>query len=156
MTSTRLAQAITLASRAHEEQVRRPPDSGPYILHPIRVLERVRRTMPDNESAQIVAVLHDVLEDTTSPQIERDVSRMLAAWEWSALMLLTHDKKARTYADYVAAIAAEPGEVGGIARRVKEADLIDNLESGAGGSLRARYIRALDAIQAAIAEDKRC
>lgn len=52
-----LENAITLAVQQHAEQV----DKGgqPYILHPLRVMLQLQQ--PDQ---QIVAVLHDILEDT--------------------------------------------------------------------------------------------
>jgi GTP diphosphokinase / guanosine-3',5'-bis(diphosphate) 3'-diphosphatase len=53
-----LEKAILIATKAHAGQV----DKGgnPYILHPLAVMQRVKTL-----KAKIVAVLHDVLEDTT-------------------------------------------------------------------------------------------
>jgi (p)ppGpp synthase/HD superfamily hydrolase len=52
-----LEDAIALAAQAHAGQL----DKGghPYILHPLRVMLRLTR-----EIDRIVAVLHDVVEDT--------------------------------------------------------------------------------------------
>ena len=52
-----LENAITLAVHQHAGQV----DKGgqPYILHPLRVMLQLQQT-----DQQIVAVLHDILEDT--------------------------------------------------------------------------------------------
>jgi len=52
-----LEQAISIASIAHKGQL----DKGgePYILHPLRVMMRLKE-----ERQRIVAVLHDVVEDT--------------------------------------------------------------------------------------------
>ena len=52
-----LENAITLAVQQHTGQL----DKGgqPYILHPLRVMLQLQQ--PDQ---QIVAVLHDILEDT--------------------------------------------------------------------------------------------
>lgn len=52
-----LENAITLAVQQHKGQL----DKGgqPYILHPLRVMLQLQQ--PDQ---QIVAVLHDILEDT--------------------------------------------------------------------------------------------
>ena len=54
-----LENAITLAVQQHAGQV----DKGgqPYILHPLRVMLQLQQ--PDQ---QIVAVLHDILEDTNT------------------------------------------------------------------------------------------
>lgn len=52
-----LDRAIEIAAKAHAGQV----DKGgePYILHPIRVMLRMQ-----TEAERIVAVLHDVVEDS--------------------------------------------------------------------------------------------
>ncbi len=52
-----LEQAISLAAQQHEGQVDKA--NAPYILHPLRVMLNV----PTIEH-KIVAVLHDILEDT--------------------------------------------------------------------------------------------
>ena len=54
-----LAKAIRIAAVAHGEQLDK--SGRPYILHPIRVLQRCELHPVD---VQIVAVLHDVVEDT--------------------------------------------------------------------------------------------
>ncbi|KFF59056.1 hypothetical protein JF66_14010 [Cryobacterium sp. MLB-32] len=53
-----LHEAITLARRAHAGQVDKLGVA--YIYHPLAVMQRVSGT-----DAKIVAVLHDVVEDTT-------------------------------------------------------------------------------------------
>lgn len=52
-----LERAIAIAVEAHKGQ--KDKSGAPYILHPLRVMGRVN---PDTE--KIVAVLHDVIEDT--------------------------------------------------------------------------------------------
>src|SRR5262249_20867350 len=52
-----LEKAIELAARAHAGQ--KDKQNLPYILHPLRVMMRV-----EGEEAQMVAVLHDTIEDT--------------------------------------------------------------------------------------------
>lgn len=54
-----LGRAIEIAAAAHAEQY----DKGgkPYILHPIWVMNKVRHL---GEEYMIVAILHDVVEDT--------------------------------------------------------------------------------------------
>src|SRR3712207_2770049 len=61
MTSTQadLARAIAIAASAHADQIDK--SGHPYILHPIRVMQRVSE---HGLAVQIVAVLHDVVEDT--------------------------------------------------------------------------------------------
>lgn len=55
--ATLLEKAIALAVAGHSGQVDKA--GQPYILHPLRLMMRMR-----GESAQIVAVLHDLVEDT--------------------------------------------------------------------------------------------
>lgn len=57
----RYTQAITLAARAHEGQVRKGTKL-PYIVHPVGVAALVAKYGGD-EDQQIAGLLHDVLED---------------------------------------------------------------------------------------------
>ena len=54
-----MAKAIAIAAAAHAEQLDKA--GKPYILHPVRVMQRCA---PHGVAAQVVAVLHDVVEDT--------------------------------------------------------------------------------------------
>ena len=54
-----LARAIRIAAVAHAGQLDKT--GRPYILHPFRVLQRCERRALE---VQIVAILHDVVEDT--------------------------------------------------------------------------------------------
>ena len=51
-------KAIEIAAKAHAGV--KDKQGKPYILHPIRVMMGV-----ENEATQIVAILHDVVEDTS-------------------------------------------------------------------------------------------
>jgi (p)ppGpp synthase/HD superfamily hydrolase len=52
-----LARAIAIAAQAHVDQ--REKSGAPYIMHPIRVMLRM-----NTETEMMVAILHDVVEDT--------------------------------------------------------------------------------------------
>jgi (p)ppGpp synthase/HD superfamily hydrolase len=52
-----IEKALQIAAQAHAGQ--KDKEGLPYILHPLRAMLRVQ-----GEEAQIVAVLHDVIEDT--------------------------------------------------------------------------------------------
>jgi len=112
-----LAVALELATTAHRGQVYPSPEREPYICHPIRVMEAL-----EEGDAQIVALLHDVLEDTSV-----DVAELheLGFGEHiiRAVLLLTHDGTV-PYADYIERLAHDR-----LARRVKLADLADNLRN---------------------------
>jgi (p)ppGpp synthase/HD superfamily hydrolase len=56
--SPMLAHAIALAAAAHEHQ--RDRSGKPYILHPLRIMAGM-----ETEEEMTVAMLHDLVEDTT-------------------------------------------------------------------------------------------
>jgi (p)ppGpp synthase/HD superfamily hydrolase len=107
-----IEKALQIAARAHEGQLDK--HGQPYILHPLRVMAAV-----EGDEARIVAILHDVIEDTsvTAEVLRREDFRPVVL---EALDCLTQ-RKDEPYADYV--IRCKGHE---IARRVKLADLEDN------------------------------
>jgi (p)ppGpp synthase/HD superfamily hydrolase len=109
-----LETAIAIAARAHAGTLDK--QGAPYILHPLRVMMNVKDPV-----ARIVAVLHDVVEDT-SVTFDDLRAEGFAPEVLDALKLVTHEKST-PYADYVIAAKANP-----IARAVKLADLDDNSE----------------------------
>ena len=58
-----LEDVMQTAQLAHLGQTRR--DGSPYITHPVAVQSIVARFYPDNLKAQVLAVLHDSLEELT-------------------------------------------------------------------------------------------
>ena len=90
-----LQRAIEIATKAHAHQTdkdARPPT--PYVLHPLRVAQFIK----DND-AKIVAVLHDVVEDTdvTIDDLRRDgFSEPVLA----GVLAVTRNK-GESYADFV-------------------------------------------------------
>jgi (p)ppGpp synthase/HD superfamily hydrolase len=109
-----LADAIALAARVHRDQ--RDKAGQAYILHPLRVMMR----QPD-ETHQIVAVLHDVLED--SEVTAEDLRRSGYSEDViTAVESLTRGAN-ETYDEFI-----ERAAENSIARRVKLADLEDNLD----------------------------
>ncbi|MCU7728914.1 HD domain-containing protein [Actinoplanes sp. KI2] len=113
--ATLLAEAIAVACRAHRGQRYPSPEREPYIQHPLRVMLAVRPLR-----TRMVAVLHDVLEDTavTAGDLREAglPDRVVAA-----VVALTH-RPEQTYEEYIEQVAADP-----LARQVKLADLADNL-----------------------------
>ena len=107
-----LGIAISVAVKAHEGQKDRA--GLPYITHPLRVMYLV-----DTLEEQIVAVLHDVLEDT-SVTLKNLEELGFPSHLLDALQAVTH-AKGETYLDYTQRAKANP-----IAREVKKADLKDN------------------------------
>ena len=111
-----LGSAIALAAMAHVEQTRF--DGSPYILHPIRVMLKM-----ESYDTQIVAILHDVLEDTVATL--DDVYGLLKLDQalYNSILLLIKPTN-RSYDEYIKKIAVDP-----IACEVKRADLVDNLNA---------------------------
>lgn len=105
-------KAMKLCFAAHKEQVDK---SGlPYVFHPFHLAEQM-----EEEDTTIVALLHDVVEDTqvTFADLEEmGFSREVI----EAIRLMTHPEGV-PYMEYVARIKDNP-----IARRVKLADLKHN------------------------------
>ncbi len=114
MTASLLDTAIQIAAQAHAGQKQR--NGEPYILHPLRVMMRVH-----TEDEKIVAILHDVLEDTpwTAEQLK---VRGFPAHILHALDCVTK-RHGERYEDFVTRSASDP-----IAIRVKLADLEDNMD----------------------------
>lgn len=105
-------KALKLCFDAHKKQLDK---SGmPYVFHPFHLAEQM-----NTEETTIVALLHDVVEDTDYT-IE-DLKQMgFEETVIQAISLLTHDD-AVEYMDYVLAIKQNP-----IAKAVKLADLRHN------------------------------
>jgi (p)ppGpp synthase/HD superfamily hydrolase len=107
-----IEKALQIAAKAHEGQ--KDKEGLAYILHPLRAMMSV-----EGEEAQIVAVLHDVIEDTS---VTADDLRNAGFSEKIivAVLCVTHIK-VEPYAEYV--VRCRGNE---IARQVKLADLKDN------------------------------
>ena len=109
-----LQTAIEIAVRAHAGQFQKSPADEPYITHPLGVMARV-----EGLETKIVAVLHDVLEDT---QVSASELRAAGFSErvLHALELLTR-RKEDSYGEFILRCAADP-----LAVKVKLADLEHN------------------------------
>lgn len=113
--SANIKKAMNVAYQAHHGQFDK--NGYPYIAHPLHVAERMI-----NETSTIVALLHDVVEDT---DVTLDDLYNLGFDNnvIDAIKLLTHDNSL-PYMDYVHKIKYNP-----VARSVKIADLQHNLNS---------------------------
>lgn len=109
-----LEAAIHLAVEAHTGQLDR--NGQPYILHPLRVMFRLR-----TEVLQIVGILHDVVED--SPYTFDDLREMGYPEEIIHALDCLTKREGENYEDFVERSQSDP-----IAREVKLADLEDNMD----------------------------
>lgn len=109
-----LKRAIEIAKLAHEGQVDK---SGvDYICHPLRVMESCRTV---NE--KIVAVLHDVIEDTDWT-FDKLLAEGFSAEVIDALRCVTKLSEEEPYDEFIERVKKNP-----LAVSVKINDLIDNL-----------------------------
>ena len=107
-------KALDLASWKHRDQ--KDKAGKAYFGHVVRVAKRCE-TLP----AQIVALLHDVIEDTdVTPEMMEEME--FSEFIIKGVVCLTH-REGESYEDYVRRAARNP-----IAREVKMADLEDNME----------------------------
>lgn len=115
-----LNSAIAIANSAHYGQVDKA--GAPYILHPIRVMLRMR-----TREEQIVALLHDTIEDTRHAEIPAARWNLDKLWKFFPSETLRDAIDAITrrddepYEDYIRRVAANE-----LARAVKIEDLADN------------------------------
>lgn len=134
-----LARAIALAAQYHEGQT----DKGgrPYIFHPLRLMLKAL-----TEDEQIVAVLHDTIEDTdlTLDDLRRD--------GFSSEIVEAVDRLSRrddeTYHEFILRIKENR-----LAARVKILDIQDNMDltrikkpSDKDRKRLEKYSRALDTL----------
>lgn len=112
-----LERAIEIAARAHTGQ---PDKAGaPYILHPLRVMLRM-----NTNDERIVAVLHDVVEDSHHWSLELLRAEGFSEQVVRAIDSVTH-RDNETYEEFVLRAGLDP-----VGRRVKLADLEDNCDLG--------------------------
>ena len=148
-----LQTAIKIAVTAHEEQT----DKGgsPYILHPLRVMMALR-----TEEEMIVGVLHDVIEDCSDHGYTWDVLRregfsdeVLTALasvtktqeEEKEIKSLEGEARVNAYLNVVERAKNNP-----IGRRVKRADIFDNLNVNRIGTLTEKDLARLNQYKRAI------
>lgn len=106
-------KAMNIAYNAHHGQT--DVSGAPYIFHPYHVAEQM-----DDEATTCVALLHDVVEDTsvTIDDLDREFPKDIV----EAVRLLTHDKGI-DYEQYIKAVCDNP-----IAKAVKYEDLRHNMD----------------------------
>jgi (p)ppGpp synthase/HD superfamily hydrolase len=124
-----IEDAIALAVRAHRGQKDRA--GAPYILHPLRMMFRV-----ETDAEKMAAVLHDVVEDTDwtldDLRAEGFPEEVVAAVDHLSR------REDESYEEFVERAAAHP-----VARRVKIADLEDNMDVRRMGAVTDRDVERL-------------
>jgi (p)ppGpp synthase/HD superfamily hydrolase len=140
-------EAVAIAAQAHGGRRDR---SG--------VLELAHASADATDDELAAAVLHDVLEDTPwTSQNLLDAGVPAVVVEAVEHVSRIEQPRKETYRDFIERTARAEGEAGRIARRVKVADLLTNMERiealPEGESMRRkRYVPALETIRAAMRE----
>jgi hypothetical protein len=109
-----LERALQIAVQAHAGQ--KDKTGAAYIFHPIRVMMRCT-----NPNARIVALLHDVVEDTATTFEDLEAAGF-SPQVICTLRLVTHAEGV-PYDEYIGSLMADP-----VAIDVKLSDLHDNLD----------------------------
>lgn len=131
-------KALKLCFEAHKDQVDKC--GTPYVFHPFHLAEQ-----STDESTTVVALLHDVVEDTRYTL--KDLEDMGFSKDiLDALALLTHDPGV-PYMDYVRKIKNNP-----VARAVKLLDLKHNSDTTRLDTVDEKALQRVEKYKAAIAE----
>jgi len=147
-----LSAASNIASIAHAGQERR--DGTPYIMHPTAVQTITKEYYPNNIEAQVLAMIHDVIEDgpkysgLSRRQLFRMVKDAIPGNSKSqksimdALRVMTHSKRTHpVYEDYLRLVFNNP-----LAAIVKVSDLIHNLSHNPSERQIKKYKKALNLV----------
>lgn len=116
---TQIETALTIALKAHAGQL----DKGGsvYILHPLRIMAKMT-----NDTERAVAVLHDVLEDSSysaEDLLKAGISNEVVAAVSAMTKEIDIKGNSVAYDDYLAKVKSNA-----LACRVKLVDLEDNMD----------------------------
>ena len=131
-----IEKALRVAMDVHQGVL----DKGgvPFILHPIRVMIQLA-----DEEAQVVALLHDILEEDENLSPSDLVMIGFPPHIVGHVVKLTRLKEGQSYKEYIKLVS----ESHSVVRRVKIADLRDNLNNSRPykipKGLKDRYWKAL-------------
>ena len=112
----KLQRAIEIALEAHKGAL----DKGgnPYILHPLRLMLQM-----DSEEEMIVAILHDVVEDSEKWSFDKLHKEGFSKKIINSLRSVTKENENEDYEKFIDRSVKDK-----IGRKVKIADISDNLD----------------------------
>ena len=125
-----LENAIKIAAQAHQGQ--KDKAGAPYILHPLRMMMRLK-----TEAEMITAILHDVVEDTDWT-IEKLRENGFSEEVLGAVECVTN-REGESYEQFIERAGKNP-----IARQVKIADLEDNMNIQRIGEIKPKDLERLE------------
>jgi len=136
-----LSIATRIAREAHQGQFRRDGIT-PYFDHPWRVQKRLES---ESESVRCAALLHDVLEDTNTTQEDLILAGISLPVVFAVQALTKNEGKVfdescgpQSYEAYLSFVKQNP-----IARKVKIADMLDNLSDSPTEKQILKYAKGL-------------
>ena len=136
-----LQRAIEIAATAHGADNQVDKGGQPYILHPLRVMMSL-----DTEDEMIVGVLHDVVEDCQGWDFARLRQEGFSEQVMEAIASVTKTSEDEDYGAFVARAKSNP-----IGRKVKVADIEDNLDVTRIGNLTEKDMTRLNKYKTALA-----
>lgn len=128
-------EALKFATKAHGPQLDR--DGLPYILHPARVAEQF--VIRGQWDLAIPAVLHDVVEDTSTTLDE--ISEAFGKRVAQIVDRLSRRKGQETYKEFLERVCGDADAV-----RIKLADVRDNLYRRGPCDMEKRYLPAISTL----------
>lgn len=134
-----LERAIVIAATAHAGQTDKA--GAPYILHPLRLMLSMQ-----SEQERIVAVLHDVVEDSDGDWTPEALRAEGFSREVVDAVVSVTRTEGESYEDFVARAATNS-----IGRRVKLADLRDNCDLSRIAAPTANDVKRVEKYRRAIA-----
>lgn len=137
-------EAMILAAKWHKGQTREGGQA--YVVHLMRVVSHVLAwckqygfSTDATEGLVVVALLHDVFEDTTCPVEE--VKPKLQDWQWEAIDALTR-RRTEARAEYMDRVCLNTN-----AAIVKRADILDNMNDDPRKGMSVRYEQDLRKVE---------
>lgn len=120
-----ITAAFAIAAEVHATQTDKA--DAEYILHCFEVWRMVRKDNPSDLQAQVVAILHDALEDFRGPmtaklKLTEDIRLKFGVRVLDALEAISH-VDGESYDEYIERVAKNY-----LARIVKMADLTHNMD----------------------------
>lgn len=132
-----LDKAEDIAMMTHAGQ-KRKSSGQPYFIHPYRVYQRAK-SMGLSKDVQIVAILHDVYEDSNNKEyVKKEIERQFGKIIMSFILLLSHDKST-DYNEYVLRLA----KLSKVALTVKLLDMLENLKDNPSENQKRKYLSAI-------------
>lgn len=133
----KIMMAKQLARDVHKGQWRKKSPL-PFIVHPLRVYHRIKK-MGFSKVHQLVAILHDTVEDSPNPPLTiKKIKELFGSKVVKLILYLSHDKNVN-YNVYLLNLA----KMSSVALDVKMLDMLDNLIDSPSKKQLLKYAKAL-------------